>query len=33
LQTVKPEDLTENSVLLGSPERIVDALQGKGVGF
>src|SRR5262249_5484111 len=27
LQTVKPEDLTENSVLLGSPQRIIDTLK------
>jgi alkanesulfonate monooxygenase SsuD/methylene tetrahydromethanopterin reductase-like flavin-dependent oxidoreductase (luciferase family) len=27
LQTVKPEDLTENSVLLGSPARITEVLQ------
>jgi alkanesulfonate monooxygenase SsuD/methylene tetrahydromethanopterin reductase-like flavin-dependent oxidoreductase (luciferase family) len=27
LQTVKPEDLTENSVLLGSPGRITEVLQ------
>jgi alkanesulfonate monooxygenase SsuD/methylene tetrahydromethanopterin reductase-like flavin-dependent oxidoreductase (luciferase family) len=27
LQTVKPEDLTENSVLLGSPQRIMDTLK------
>ena len=27
LRTVKPEDLTENSVLLGSPARIVETLQ------
>jgi alkanesulfonate monooxygenase SsuD/methylene tetrahydromethanopterin reductase-like flavin-dependent oxidoreductase (luciferase family) len=27
LQKVKPEDLTENSVLLGSPQRIIDTLK------
>jgi alkanesulfonate monooxygenase SsuD/methylene tetrahydromethanopterin reductase-like flavin-dependent oxidoreductase (luciferase family) len=27
LQKVKPEDLTENSVLLGSPARIIDTLK------
>jgi hypothetical protein len=27
LHKVKPEDLTENSVLLGSPERIVETLK------
>ena len=27
LQKVKPEDLTENSVLLGSPAQIVDTLK------
>jgi alkanesulfonate monooxygenase SsuD/methylene tetrahydromethanopterin reductase-like flavin-dependent oxidoreductase (luciferase family) len=27
LHKVKPEDLTENSVLLGSPQRIVDTLR------
>lgn len=27
LQNVKPEDLTENSVLLGSPQRIIDTLK------
>jgi len=27
LQKVKPEDLTENSVLLGSPARIADTLK------
>jgi len=27
LQKVKPEDLTENSVLLGSPQRIADTLK------
>src|SRR5262249_60242250 len=34
LQTVKPEDLTENSVLLGSPQRIIDTLKKvEGAGF
>ena len=27
LQNVKPEDLTENSVLLGSPARIIETLK------
>ena len=27
LHRVKPEDLTENSVLLGSPARIIDTLK------
>ena len=27
LQKVKPEDLTENSVLLGSPARIIETLK------
>ncbi len=34
LQKVKPEDLTENSVLLGSPQRILDTLKKvEAVGF
>src|SRR5262252_7004055 len=34
LQQVKPEDLTENSVLLGSPQRIIDTLKKvEGAGF
>jgi len=34
LQTVKPEDLTDNSVLLGSPQRIIDTLKKvEGAGF
>jgi alkanesulfonate monooxygenase SsuD/methylene tetrahydromethanopterin reductase-like flavin-dependent oxidoreductase (luciferase family) len=34
LQTVEPEDLTENSVLLGSPARITEVLkQVEAVGF
>ena len=34
LQNVKPEDLTENSVLLGSPERITETLKKvESVGF
>ena len=35
LQKVKPEDLTENSVLLGSPQRIIDTLkkvEAAGIG-
>jgi alkanesulfonate monooxygenase SsuD/methylene tetrahydromethanopterin reductase-like flavin-dependent oxidoreductase (luciferase family) len=27
LRSVRPEDLTENSVLLGSPERIIETLK------
>ena len=34
LQTVQPEDLTENSVLLGSPSRIAEVLKrGEAAGF
>ena len=33
LHKVKPEDLTENSVLLGSAARITDILKVKAAGF
>ena len=32
LHKVRPEDLTENSVLIGSPAHITDVLSGGGSG-
>jgi alkanesulfonate monooxygenase SsuD/methylene tetrahydromethanopterin reductase-like flavin-dependent oxidoreductase (luciferase family) len=34
LQTLRPEDLTENAVLIGSPARIIDTLKNvEAAGF